>query len=77
MQDLAHGDVCAAKRSIRSMHRLARGIDSDDETVATGLGAEGVDPMRVGKLGEYTVARKGKKFILRKTEHRLLVDVGK
>lgn len=77
-QDLADGDVCNAKRAIRSMHRLSRGIDSDDESSFTGLGpSEGADPMRVSKVGDYSVVRKGKKFVLRRMEQKQMVDIGK
>lgn len=60
------------------MNRLARGIDSDDDSgfTATG-GAEAADPMRVSQLGEYSIVRKGKKFVLRKAEHKQIVDIGK
>jgi hypothetical protein len=78
VQDLADGDVCHAKRALRSMHRLARGIDDDDdESAPCGLASDAADPMRVGVLGEYVIARKGKKLVLRMTEHKALVDVGK
>lgn len=60
------------------MTRLARGIDSDDDSgfTATG-GPEAADPMRVSRLGEYSIVRKGKKFVLRKAERKQLVDIGK
>jgi hypothetical protein len=61
------------------MHRLARGIDSDDESSSfTGPStSEGVDPMRVSLAGDYSIVRKGKKFVLRRMDRRQMVDVGK
>lgn len=78
-QDLADGDVRAAKSSLRLMNRLARGIDSDDESSFTGgTGpAEAADPLRTSSVGEFLVVRKGKKFVLKQMERKQLVDVGK
>lgn len=77
-QDSADGDVCSAKKAIRSMRRLGRGIDSDDDSSFTGPGpSEGADPMRTSQVGDYSLARKGKKFVLRRMERKQLVDVGK
>ena len=79
IQDLADGDVRAAKSSIRVMNRLARGIDSDDESSFTGaIGpAEVPDPMRTSSVGEFLVVRKGKKFVLKQMQRKQLVDIGK
>lgn len=69
----------AAKTSIRMMNRLARGIDSDDDSSFTGaIGpAEVADPMRTSSVGEFTIVRKGKKFVLRQAQRKHLVDIGK
>lgn len=78
LKDLADGDVCEAKRAIRSMRRLARGIDSDDECSYIGTApTEGVEAMRTSQIGDYSVVRKGKKFVLRRMERKKLVDIGK
>jgi hypothetical protein len=79
MQDLADGDVSTAKRAIRSMRRLARGIDSDDDEASfTGTGpSEGIEAMRLNEAGSYSVVRKGKKFLLRRMERKQMIDVGK
>lgn len=60
------------------MRRLARGIDSDDESSFIGIApTEGAEAMRVNQIGDYSVVRKGKKFVLRRMERKKLVDVGK
>lgn len=61
------------------MNRLARGIDSDDDSSFTGaIGpAEVADPMRTTAVGEFTIVRKGKKFVLRQAQRKHLVDIGK
>lgn len=61
------------------MTRLARGIDSDDDSSFTGATgpAEVADPMRTSSVGEFTVVRKGKKFVLKQAQRKQMVDIGK
>jgi hypothetical protein len=51
------------------MSRLSRGLDSEDE--------DDGDGGRLSRVGEITVARSGKRIIVRKTAHSQIVELGR
>lgn len=66
---VAAGDKGAAKIALRSMSRIARGIDSGDE------GDDHAE--RIMRSGEVTVIRSGKRFIVRRTTRSQIVELGR
>lgn len=67
------GDVQAAKKALKSMRRVASGLDSgDDDKEQTS-----VSSVHQAKSSELTVARSGKKFIVRKNVRSNIIELGR
>lgn len=67
---MAQGDVASAKVALRSMSRIGRGVDSEDEGGDNNTG-------RVMKTGEIAVVHSGKRYIVRKTARSQIVELGR
>jgi len=68
LENLAEGDLLAAKKAIRRMTRLGRGVGSEDEAANDA----DCDSLRISPQDELTISRKGSKFIVRRSEHQLV-----
>lgn len=66
---MAAGDLSMAKKSIMTMGRLSRGMESDDENTET--------PPKSGRGSEPVIVKSGKRFAVRKTIGGQLTDVGR
>lgn len=73
------GDKKAAKQAIRSMTRLAHGLETADTTQASSSSSskEVDSSYRLGKAGEITIAHTGRKFIVRKRLRKQIEELGR
>ena len=55
------------------MSRLGRGADSDDDTPNDAEAAH----TRISRTGEITVARVGRRFVVRRTDHKNIVELAR
>lgn len=70
-QGIGAGDCESAKKALRSMQRVSSGIPSDDESEADD------DILQLGRAGQISIVRCGRKFAVRKTTKGQIIDVGR
>eukprot|EP01039_Chlorochromonas_danica_P005016 gene5016-5508_t len=75
LDDTVEGDKSQAKLAIQAMGRLTRGYESDDDAAATSEADR--QALRLAKTGEITIAHSGRKFIVRRTARKQIVELGR
>lgn len=68
------GDKQSAKQAIKAMSRLMRGVDSEDDQTPSDAEQQS---LRLTKTGEISIAHSGRKYIVRRTARRQIVELGR